>query len=164
MPSIPAESISPVTPFTQPGEAVPGNRAIWVGIFAELAGLMLMFLVYFFARVNHPQAFHEGSQKLSSAAGTANTLVMISSSFLVARALRAMRADLRQWFPGCPVHRADHLRQGEAGGRPVHGTWRGFAGHPPGGTRFRVAGAATHARGLPVGNGAGSSPLAGLGD
>jgi cytochrome c oxidase subunit 3 len=54
-----------------------------------------MFLVYFFARVNHHQAFHEGPKKLSLAAGTANTLIMITSSFLVARAVHAIRADRR---------------------------------------------------------------------
>jgi cytochrome c oxidase subunit 3 len=72
---------------------IPGNRAIWVGIFAELTEFTLMFLVYFFARINHPQAFHEGPQKLSLAAGTANTVIMLTSSYFVARAVLAMRRD-----------------------------------------------------------------------
>lgn len=72
---------------------IPGNRAIWVGIFAELIEFFLMFLVYFFARANHPQLFHDGPQKLSVMAGTANTVVMISSSYFVARAVLSMRQD-----------------------------------------------------------------------
>ncbi len=72
---------------------IPGNRAIWVGILAELTEFTLMFLVYFFARVNHPQMFHEGPRKLSLLAGSANTLIMVSSSYLVARAVLAMRQD-----------------------------------------------------------------------
>ena len=72
---------------------VPGNRAIWVGIFAELTEFTLMFLVYFFARINHPQAFHEGPQKLSLAAGTVNTVIMLTSSYFVARAVLAIRRD-----------------------------------------------------------------------
>ncbi len=72
---------------------IPGNRAIWVGIFAELTEFFLMFLVYFFSRANHPQLFYQGPQKLLAIAGTANTLVMISSSFCVARAVLAMRGD-----------------------------------------------------------------------
>ncbi|WP_456416468.1 cytochrome c oxidase subunit 3 family protein [Thiolapillus sp.] len=70
---------------------IPGGKAIWVGIFAELTEFTLMFLVYFFARINHPQAFHEGPQKLSLAAGTANTVIMLTSSYFVARAVLAMR-------------------------------------------------------------------------
>ncbi|HHH12715.1 MAG TPA: cytochrome c oxidase subunit 3 family protein, partial [Thiolapillus brandeum] len=72
---------------------IPGNRAIWVGILAELTEFTLMFLVYFFARVNHPQMFHEGPRRLSLLAGSANTLIMVSSSYLVARAVLAMRQD-----------------------------------------------------------------------
>lgn len=86
-------SIETAAPVVMVNDSVPGNRAIWVGIFAELTEFALMFMVYFFARVNHPQAFNEGPQKLSLAAGTANTLIMITSSFLVARAVHAIRED-----------------------------------------------------------------------
>ena len=72
---------------------VPGNRAIWVGIFAELTEFALMFLVYFFARIHHPGDFHEGPRKLSLVAGTTNTLIMITSSYMVARAVLEIRAD-----------------------------------------------------------------------
>ncbi len=74
-------------------QRIPGNRAIWVGIFAELVEFTLMFLVYFIARVNHPQVFHAGPEKLSLLAGTANTAVMLTSSYFVARAVLAMRKD-----------------------------------------------------------------------
>jgi cytochrome c oxidase subunit 3 len=72
---------------------VPGNRAIWVGIFAELTEFTLMFLVYFIARVNHPEVFHQGPEKLSLLAGTANTVIMLTSSYFIARAVLAMRSD-----------------------------------------------------------------------
>jgi len=52
-----------------------------------------MFQVYFFSRANHPQLFHDGPQKLSVLAGTANTLVMITSSYFVARAVLSMRLN-----------------------------------------------------------------------
>ena len=70
---------------------VPGNRAIWVGIFAEFTEFLLMFQVYFFSRANHPQLFHEGPQKLSVMAGTAITVVMVTSSYFVVRAVKSMR-------------------------------------------------------------------------
>ncbi len=72
---------------------IPGNKAIWVGIFAEFTEFTLMFLVYFIARINHPQDFHEGPQKLSVLAGSMNTVLMVTSSFFVARAIIAMRAE-----------------------------------------------------------------------
>jgi len=113
---------------------IPGNKAIWVGIFAELTEFTLMFLVYFFARINHPQAFHEGPQKLSLAAGTANTVIMLTSSYFVARAVLAMRRDQSgislRWLiaafvtaVGYPVVKALEIRwnvsQGLTGGGDV---------------------------------------------
>jgi cytochrome c oxidase subunit 3 len=72
---------------------IPGNRAIWVGIFAEMTEFALMFLVYFIARAHHPAAFHQGPAKLWTLAGILNTLIMLTSSYLVAGAVHAVRAD-----------------------------------------------------------------------
>ncbi len=72
---------------------IPGNKAIWVGIYCELSEFALMFLVYFIARAHHPEAFRDGPAQLSTLAGVANTLVMLTSSYFVARAVVAMRAD-----------------------------------------------------------------------
>jgi len=79
------------------GERIPGNKAIWVGIYAELTEFALMFLVYFVARAHHPDAFGAGAQKLSTLAGTLITAIMITNSFLVARAVWEIRlADGRR--------------------------------------------------------------------
>lgn len=72
---------------------IPGNKAIWVGIFAEMTEFALMFLVYFLARAHHPEAFHLGPGRLWTLAGVINTLIMLTSSFFVARAVLAIRAD-----------------------------------------------------------------------
>ncbi len=92
------------SPFFGQGSDIPGNRAIWVGIYAELTEFALMFLVYFVARFYHPEAFHQGSQQLSKLAGTANTLIMITSSYLIARGVWAMRAGQQRaclaWLGG----------------------------------------------------------------
>lgn len=81
---LPAEQVDP---------RIPGNKAIWVGIFAELTEFALMFLVYFVARAHHPRAFSEGPGHLSTLAGSINTLIMLTSSWLVARAVLAIRRD-----------------------------------------------------------------------
>lgn len=72
---------------------IPGNKGIWVGIFCELTEFALMFLVYFVARAHHPDAFSAGVGRLSLAAGTANTVFMLTSSYAIAQALAAMRKD-----------------------------------------------------------------------
>ena len=87
----------PATPLPESRDrGIPGNRAIWVGIFAETTEFALMFFVYFIARAHHPQAFHQGPAKLWTLAGVINTLVMLTSSFLVASALHAVRANRRR--------------------------------------------------------------------
>jgi len=72
---------------------IPGNSAIWVGLFAELTEFGLMFFVYFVLRAHNPEAFREGVHKLSTLAGVGNTLIMITSSFFIVLAVHAIRAD-----------------------------------------------------------------------
>lgn len=78
-------------PTNDPGGWIPGSKAIWVGIYVELTEFALMFLVYFVARAHNPDAFGAGVQKLSTLAGTTNTVIMLTSSYFVARAVWAMR-------------------------------------------------------------------------
>lgn len=70
-----------------------GNIAIWILIYAELTEFALFFLAFLIARVHYPEAFSEGPQQLNTLAGMLNTLVLISSSFCVARAVAAMKAE-----------------------------------------------------------------------
>lgn len=83
---------------------IPGNKGIWIGIGCEFVEFALLFAVYFIARAHFPDAFHEGSGRLSRAAGTAITLLMISSSYCLARTVHAVRADRRRaalaWMGG----------------------------------------------------------------
>ncbi|MCW8884609.1 MAG: cytochrome c oxidase subunit 3 family protein [Motiliproteus sp.] len=70
---------------------VPGNGAVWVGIFAEMTEFALMFLVYFIAKVHYPEYFDEGPLKLNTTAGVLNTLALLTSSFFVAKAMSSVR-------------------------------------------------------------------------
>ena len=72
---------------------IPGNNAIWVGLFAELTEFALMFFVYFVLRAHYPEAFRAGVHKLSTAAGVGNTLILVTSSFFIVQAVFAIRAD-----------------------------------------------------------------------
>jgi len=72
---------------------IPGNRAVWVGIFAEMTEFALFFLVYFIAKAHYPEQFNQGPLKLNTFAGTLNTFALISSSFFVAKALASIRLN-----------------------------------------------------------------------
>ena len=72
---------------------IPGNLAIWAAILAEMSEFAVMFVVYFLAKVHNPEVFANGPLKLNTLAGTINTLVLLTSSFFVIRAVIAMRAD-----------------------------------------------------------------------
>ena len=70
---------------------IPGNFGIWVGIYCEMTEFALMFVVYLLARAHHPEAFAAGPARLSTLAGTVNTLFMVSSSYFVVRGMLAIR-------------------------------------------------------------------------
>lgn len=74
---------------------IPGNKGIWVGIFCVLVEFLLLFNVYFIAKAHHPEAFRTGPDKLATVAGTAITLLLLSSGYCMVKAVAAMRADRR---------------------------------------------------------------------
>ncbi len=43
---------------------IPGNQAVWVGIFSEMSEFVLIFIVYFLAKVHHAELFNEGPFKV----------------------------------------------------------------------------------------------------
>lgn len=86
---------------------IPGNLAIWAAILAEMSEFAVMFVVYFLAKVHNPAVFANGPLKLNTMAGTVNTLVMLTSSFFVIRAVIAMRANkpavCARWLWGAAI-------------------------------------------------------------
>lgn len=75
---------------------IPGNPAIWVGIFSELTEFALFFIIYFIARAHYPEEFAQGPLKLHTLAGTLNTLVLITSSYFLVKGIFAVRNDRPQ--------------------------------------------------------------------
>lgn len=86
---------------------IPGSMAIWAAILAEMSEFAIMFIVYFLAKVHNPEIFAKGPLRLSTLAGTGNTLIMLTSSFFVVRAVIAMRANkpviCTRWLWGAVV-------------------------------------------------------------
>lgn len=73
--------------------ALPGDLAIWIFIFAELLVFGVLFLAYAVARRSHIELFNSEQALLDRRGGLINTLVLISSSYAMACAGAAMRAD-----------------------------------------------------------------------
>ena len=72
--------------------APPGDLAVWFFICAELLAFGVFFLGYAVARRFDRALFDAGQAALDTSAGLVNTLLLITSSLLVARAVRALRA------------------------------------------------------------------------
>lgn len=69
----------------------PGDFAIWIFIFAELLVFGIFFLAYAFTRSQNVVLFDESQLSLDRAAGAVNTLLLITSSYFVVRAVSAIR-------------------------------------------------------------------------
>jgi nitric oxide reductase NorE protein len=79
----------------QPGRAprhVPGEAGLWVFILGDMTMFALLFGAFLYARQHQPAAFAAGRAQLSLAIGAINTLVLLTSSLLVALAPQAHRA------------------------------------------------------------------------
>lgn len=70
-----------------------GDLAIWLVIAAELLTFGLLFATYAFARVRQVELFNASQRTLDLNAGAINTVLLISGSWCVAHAVRAVRRD-----------------------------------------------------------------------
>lgn len=74
-----------------------GSRVgMWLFISTEILLFGGLFLLYSMYRFKNPLDFHAGSMELSRFFGTINTLFLITSSFTVVLAVRALRQNLPQ--------------------------------------------------------------------
>jgi nitric oxide reductase NorE protein len=74
----------------------PGDFAIWIFIYAELLVFGIFFLAYAFARSQNVELFNESQLQLNRISGAVNTLVLITSSYFVVRAVAAIRENKSQ--------------------------------------------------------------------
>lgn len=79
------------TATAQREDGPPGDLAIWFFILAELLVFAVLFVVYAVARRNNIELFDLHQQQLDRTSGLANTLVLITSSYFVVRAVAAIR-------------------------------------------------------------------------
>lgn len=71
--------------------ALPGDFALWIFIFAEMLVFGVLFVAYAFTRAQDVELFNAAQLTLNRTAGFINTLVLITSSYFVVRAVSAIR-------------------------------------------------------------------------
>ena len=81
------------TPPAPAGYYPPGDFALWIFIFAELLVFGVFFLAYAFARSANVELFNESQLQVNQLSGAINTLILITSSYFVVRAVAAIRMD-----------------------------------------------------------------------
>lgn len=69
----------------------PGDLAIWFFIYAELLVFGALFMTYAVVRSNNLELFNESQLSLHPDFGVINTLLLITGSYFVVRAVQAIR-------------------------------------------------------------------------
>ncbi|WBP95832.1 cytochrome c oxidase subunit 3 [Mycolicibacterium neoaurum] len=82
---------------------IPGEAGIWVFVLGDMAVFALFFGTFMYSRGRNPSQFISGHGALSVAMGTVNTVVLLTSSLLVALGVSRLaenRAGARRLFGG----------------------------------------------------------------
>ena len=74
---------------------LPGEAGVWVLITGDLFTFMLYFLVFAAGWSADPATFEAGRRQLDASLGFANTLILLTSSWFVVRAVQSARAGRR---------------------------------------------------------------------
>lgn len=80
-------------PFDAPDIRLRGDLAIWLIIAAELLTFGLLFVSFGFARAREMALFNALQATLDIRSGAVNTVLLVTGSWCVARAVHALRAD-----------------------------------------------------------------------
>ncbi|BBZ36267.1 cytochrome c oxidase subunit III [Mycolicibacterium confluentis] len=92
--SVGSSDVLPATPDTDPTHArshLPGDGDMWVMVLGDLiifAGYFVVFMIY---RAMNPGEFLQAQQHLAINLGVLNTVILLTSSWFVARAVLATR-------------------------------------------------------------------------
>lgn len=72
---------------------VPGEEGVWVFVLGDMCIFALLFVVFLHSRTMDPETFQASRLQLNQTFGVINTLLLLSSSWLVAMGLRLARSD-----------------------------------------------------------------------
>ena len=94
-----------------PGNTEPprlsGDLGVWLIILLELLTFAILFIAFAFARLGELEVFHAAQRTLDLHLGAVNTVLLITGSWCVASAVRAVRQDASKqgarWLVGALV-------------------------------------------------------------
>jgi nitric oxide reductase NorE protein len=84
-----------MTQATGTAPRLAGDLAVWLIICAEMLAFAILFLCYAVARALDVPTFSASQSTLNLPSGAVNTVLLLSGSWCVVRALQAVRADAR---------------------------------------------------------------------
>jgi len=76
---------------TAPARRMPGEEGVWFFIFGDLVVFGIFFLTYLTYRAADPALYAASQAQLNTALGFLNTLLLLTSSWFVAQAVKAVR-------------------------------------------------------------------------
>ena len=88
---------SPNPEVAESTQRLPGDFAIWVFILAELTTFAAFFSAYAIARARNVALFNESQRSVDLTAGAINTVLLITGSWFVVMAIRAIHRDQQKW-------------------------------------------------------------------
>ncbi len=74
----------------------PGDFAIWIVIYVELLTFGLLFMGYIFSRRSDIELFNASQLVLNQTSGFVNTLILITSSYFIAKAVQSIKSMLKE--------------------------------------------------------------------
>lgn len=74
------------------GERLPGDGSMWVFVLGDLTIFTVYFVIFMVYRSNEQLLFLQGQQHLDQTVGVINTLVLLASSWCLARSVRSAHA------------------------------------------------------------------------
>lgn len=89
-----ASEFSLEEPTTKKARHLPGDELVWMFIIGDMCCFSLFFGFFAYYRVNDAAVFQQAQALLDVQAGTANTILLLCSSWMVALALRAAKRGL----------------------------------------------------------------------
>jgi len=76
----------------KPVDHVGSRMGMWIFLVTEILLFGGLFVIYAVYRAEHTAAFHEAAAGLNLVLGTANTVILLTSSLTVVLAIRALRS------------------------------------------------------------------------
>ncbi len=74
---------------------LPGDSGVWTFIIADMGAFAMFFIVFSAGRMASPEVFEESRRHLDVTLGLLNTLILLTSSLFMVRAVEAARAGGR---------------------------------------------------------------------